>query len=112
MGGHSQPTAFINVNTVPISPWSPSVCLCKGFFTFSTEEVSDGKNIDNVDICDIFDDPAVKEQLRQNDIERERELQEQGETFTVTANVHVTPADVVSSSSLEIRFTIFGPNRN
>ena len=106
MGGHSQPTAFINVNTVLVSPWSADVCLYKGFFTFSAEEVSDGENVDDdgddVDIHDIFDDPTAEEQQRQNDVERECELQEQGETFTVTANVHITPitehADVVSSS--------------
>ena len=107
VGGHSWPTAFINVNTVLISPWSAGVCLYQGFFfTFSAEEVSDDENIDDdgdvVDICDIFDDPAVEDQLRQNDVEHEHELQEQGETFTITADVHITPitehADVGSSS--------------
>ena len=91
----------------------------KFFFTFSAEEVSDGENIDDdgddVDIRDIFDDLAVEEQLRQHGVGHEHELQEQGETFTVTANVHITPvtehADVVSSS-LQIRFTVFGPNQN
>ena len=73
--------------------------------------MSDGDNIDDdgddVDIWDIFDDPAVEEQLRQNDIQREWELQEQGETFTVTADVHLSSetqhVDVVSTS-LQIRF--------
>ena len=49
----------------------------KGFFTVSAEEVSNGENIDDgddVDIHDIFDDPAVEEQLRQNDVEHEHEL--------------------------------------
>ena len=78
----------------------------KVFLTFSAGEVSDGDNVDddgdNVDIWGIFDDPAVEEQLRQNDIQRKRELQEQGETFTVAADVHLSPktqhVDVVSTS--------------
>ena len=49
--------------------------------------MSDDDNIDvdgdDADIRDIFDDPVVEEQLRQNDIQCEWELQEQGETFTV-----------------------------
>ena len=56
-----------------------------------------------MDLCDIFDDPAVEEQLLQNDLEHEHELEQQdGTTFTVTADVHaqVTPktehVDVVS----------------
>ena len=75
------------------------------FFTFSAEEVSNGENEDrdDVDLRDIFDDPAVKEQLLQNDLECECELEQQGgTTLTVTVDVHaqVTPrtenVDVVS----------------
>ena len=107
MGGHSRPTAFISVNTVLISPWSATVCLYKGFFFLlfqlkKSQMVKTDDDGDDVDICDIFDDPAVEEQLRQNDVECECELQGQGETCAITANVHVTPitehADVVSSS--------------
>ena len=61
--------------------------MYKGFFTFPAEEVSDGENVDDdgdvVDIHDIFDDPAVEEQLRQNNVEHKCELQEHSETFTV-----------------------------
>ena len=69
------------------------------------KEVSDGENEDgdDVDLHDIFDDPAVKEQLLQNDLKCEHELEQQGgTTLTVTVNVHtpVTPetehVDVVS----------------
>ena len=68
--------------------------------------MSDSDNIDgdgdDVDIWNIFDDPAVEEQLRQNDVQCKQELQEQGETFTVTADVHLSPetqhVDVVSTS--------------
>ena len=107
IGGHSWPTAFININTVLIPPWPTGVWLYKGmFFTFSAGGVSDRDNVDDdgddVDIWDIFDDPAVEEQLRQNDVQCEQELQEQGETFTVAADVHLSPktqhVDVVSTS--------------
>ena len=55
--------------------------------------MSDGDDDDgeDVDIRDIFDDPVVEEQLRQNDIQCEWELQEQGETFTVMADIHFPP---------------------
>ena len=76
------------------------------FFTFSAREVSDSDNVDDdgddVDIQNIFDDPALEEQLRQNDVQCEWELQEQGATFTVTADVHLSSktqhVDVVSTS--------------
>ena len=61
------------------------------FLTFLAEEVSDGENEDgdDVDLCDIFDDPAIKEQLWQNDLECEHKLEQQGgTTLTVTADVH------------------------
>ena len=80
------------------------------FFTFSAEEVSDGENEDgdNVDLCDIFDDPAVKEQLLQNDLECELE-QQGGTTLTVTVDVHapVTPkTEHVDVGSKDISITV------
>ena len=116
MGGHTQSTALTNVNTVIVSPWSAGIWLYKGLLTsprnfsslgtfytpvhhltigcslqfffnfFSNSENEDG---DDVDPHDIFTDPAVKEQLLQNDLEHERELEQQdGTTLTVTADVH------------------------
>ena len=61
------------------------------FLTFSAEEVFDSENEDgdDMDFRDIFDDPAVEEQLVQNDLECEHELEQQGgTTLTVTVDVH------------------------
>ena len=145
LGGHTQPTALTNVNTVLVSHTSAGVWLYQGFltfarnfsslgmfctpvlspdqiwlsnfffFTFLAEEVSNGENKDgdDMDLHDIFDDPAVEEQLWQNDLEQEHELDQQGgTTLIVTVDVHapvspVTPktehVDVVSKDKYPLQ---------
>ena len=49
-----------------------------------------------MDLLDILDDPAVKEQLQQNDLKCEHELEQQGgTTLTITVDVH-TPVPPVT----------------
>ena len=75
-----QEISLLWVHSIPLSRHLIRFgCSLQFFLTFSAEAVCDGENVDgdDVDLCDIFDDPAVKKQLLQNDLECECELEQQ-----------------------------------
>ena len=78
---------------IQFSQCSDSILYKLFSFLAQEQEEIEGEDGDDEDICDLFDEPQIDEELRQIDIKRVEQLNEQ-QTSTVTGEVHVHADEV------------------